>query len=320
MFDYQAMFEPEVNMMTNNFMGNQAVGVYTPITQFDIDEGRLLSLGFTYPEIHALRSIIAAGGKVTPNALTMYGIDYETASRIKYMYDIVTGKVTIETPDDLAKHLRKLFGKHRRIGIQDLALSRLQSVPRYAVIAGIKDETFSIYNSTKYPVNERLYDVVDVSSGRIFIETKRKPVLKYKQPKKIEGVIEIVELKKDGKVVIAVDKKYAMLCNRFVIIGSLRRPEFHLGMVEIICIEGTRVYIYANNMGTKETVRYSGGTQRVYDYGCFPNEIKPKLFKVASEMYPLLSGVYAIEHPANSDFVIIPLEEKEEKIEDMIEE
>ena len=53
MFDYQAMFEPEVNMMTNNFMGNQAVEVYMPITQFDIDEGRLLSLGFTYPEIHA---------------------------------------------------------------------------------------------------------------------------------------------------------------------------------------------------------------------------------------------------------------------------
>lgn len=305
---------------TNNGFGNQAIGVYTPYNQFDIDETRLVSLGFTYPEIQTLRFIIASGGKATIHALTMYGLEYETAGRIKYMYDIVTGRVNIDGTDDLVKHLRKLFGKHQRIGIHNLALSRIQSVPRYAVIGGIKDETFSIYNSAQYPVEKRMYNVVDISNGRIFVETDRKPVLKYKQPKKIEGVIEIIELKKDGKVVVAVDKKYSRLCNRFVIIGSLKRPEFHLGMIEIICIEGTKVYIYGHCMGTRDTVRYNGGTQRVYEYGCFPNEIQPKLLKVAAEMYPILSGVYAVEHPANSDFRILPVEEKEERIEDTIED
>lgn len=299
---------------------NQAVGVYTPATQIVIDPMKLQSMGFSPAEINTLQYIVYNGGKVSPAALTSYGMDYESAKRLKYMYDIATCKVNIESTDDLVKHLRRMFGSHRRIGITDLALSKLQKVPRMAVVAGIKDTTFSIFNSNQYPVNERMYNVVDVTGGRIHIETNRKPVLKYKQAKKIDGVIEIIELKPNGNVVVAVDKKYARLCNRYIIVGSLKRPEFHHGLVEIICIEGTKVYIYAQTLGTKEMVRYNGGTQRVYDYGFMPREIEGKLISVASEMYPILCGVYASSTPSNSDFVIIPPEEKEESIEDIIEE
>ncbi len=300
---------------------NEAVGVYTPDTQISIDVNNLITLGFNMEEIQTLQYIVMNGGKVTPSALTSYGLDYESAKKIKYMYDIATGKINIESTDDFSKHLRKLFGTHRRIGIQNLALSKLQSVPRKAVIGGIRDETFSIYNSNKYPVNERMYDVVNVTGGRIWVETSRKPVLKFKQAKKLENVIEIIELKQDGKVVVAVDKQYCKLCNRFIIVGSLRRPEFHNGMVEIICIEGTKVYVYANNMGVRESVSYNGGTQRVYDYGFLPNEIQPKLLKVASELYPVISGVYASTNPANSDYHILTPEIKEEdSIDDIIEE
>ena len=35
----------------------------------------------------------------------------------------------------------------------------------------------------KHPANERMYDVVDVTGSKIFIETSIKPVLKYKQQK-----------------------------------------------------------------------------------------------------------------------------------------
>lgn len=290
----------------------EAVGVYTPNSQLDIDHEMLRSIGFTDEEIATLEYIISNGGNISKPALLSYGLPYELADKIKYMYDIVTGKVTIESTDDLVKHLRKMFGNHRRIGITDLALSKIRKVPRKAVIAGIKDETFSIYNSNKYKPEERMYDVINITNDRIFIETARKPVLKYGQSKKIDGVIEIIELKPDKKVVVAVNKKYARLCNRFVIVASLRRPEFHHGLIEIICIEGTRVYVFAQSIGNKETIRYSS-TQRVYDYGYLPNEIQPKLIKVASELYPMICGVYAVTYPANSDYRILLEEEEDEQ-------
>lgn len=290
----------------------EAVGVYTPNSQLDINHEMLRSIGFTDEEIATFEYIISNGGNISKPALLSYGLPYELANKIKYMYDIVTGKITIESTDDLVRHLRKMFGNHRRIGITDLALSKIRKVPRKAVIAGIKDETFSIYNSNNYKPEERMYDVVNITNDRIFIETTRKPVLKYGQSKKIDGVIEIIELKPDKKVVVAVNKKYARLCNRFVIVASLRRPQFYHGLIEIICIEGTRVYVFAQSIGNKETIRYSS-TQRVYDYGYLPNEIQPKLIKVASELYPMICGVYAVIYPANSDYKIIIEEEEDDE-------
>lgn len=285
--------------------GYNAVGVYTPKNQFDFDVNKLRALGFTLEEINFLGFIVANGGSVSRSELCKNGLTYEQASRIKYMYDIVIGKTSVESTDDLSKHLRKMFGNYRHIGIQDLAVSRISEVPRKAVIAGITDKTFSVYNSAGKPQNERMYNVVGVTKERIYIETPIKPVLKYKQQKFVDGVIEIKELKGNGNVVVAVDKKYIRLVNRFVIIASLRRPEFHLGMVEIICIEGTKVYVYAQTMGVRDTVKYNMGTQRVYDYGFFNYEIKPKLLAVATELYKLVCGVYAEKVPANQDFIMI---------------
>lgn len=320
MFDFYGMgYGNEYN--TYEPMANNGImGVYTQNTQISINLDQLLSLGFTLEEINTLNYIIMCNGKVTQSALVSYGLPYETAQKIKYMYDIATGKISINSTDDLVKHLRKTFGAHRRIGINDLALSKIQKVPRKAVVAGIGDTTFCIYNSMKHPANERMYDVVDVTGSRIFIETSIKPVLKYKQPKKIDGVIEIINLKDNGNVVVAINKEYARLCNRYIIVGSLRRPEFHHGMVEIICIEGTRVYIYAQTMNSNETVKYNGGTQRVYDYGFYTKDITSKLVAVASEIYNIVNGVYAADIPSNSDFHVLSLEQKEPSIEDSIEE
>ena len=289
-----------------------AMGIYTQQNQFDLDHQKLTMLGFNSGEIQTLELIVNNGGKVSTNALTMYGLSYDQARRLRYMYDICIGKVVIESTEDLCKHLRKMFGGHRRIGIQDLAVSKINKVPRKAVVAGIKDETFCIYNSANYPILERLYDVVNVTSTRITIETDRKPVLKFKQPKYVEGVVEIKEAKPNGKALVAFDKKYCKLCNRYIIVAGLRRPEYHLGMAEIICIEGTKVYVYASNMGTKESVSYSMMTQRVYDYGVFPNQIGNKLKAVASELYKQLCGVYAEIIQSNQDYSIIPFEDLEE--------
>lgn len=292
------------------YRDNQAMGVYTPDTQLDFDPIKLSSLGFSIEEIQTIEYIVCNGGRVTTQGLTGYGISYEAAKRLRYMYDIMVGKVVLESSDDLIKHLRKMNPHVERIGMQNLAISSIREVPRKALIANITDPTFKIYNSKQYPLDKRMFDVVDVSSSRIFMETSIRPVLKYKQSKIVEGVIEITEEKPNKKLIIAVDKKYCRLCNRFVIVASMRRPEFHFGNVEIICIEGSRVHVYAQKMGIKEGVKYNGSVQRVYDYGYLPQEIQPKLMACATGLYRQVCGVYAAAYGPTDEYNIIVEEQR----------
>ena len=292
---------------------SDAMGVYTQQSQLDFDPNKLIALGFNQAEVQTFQYILSNGGKTSTNALMQYGLSYEEARKLRYMYDICMGKVIVESTDDLSKHMKKMFGTARKIGISDLAVSKLSSVPRKAVVAGINDATFKIYNSAQYPIQQRLYDVVDVTGTRVHVETERKPILKHKQPKFIADVLEIIEVKSNGKVIVAFHKKYIRLLNRFIIVGSLRRPEFHSGLVEIICIEGSKVYIYAQNMGIRDKVSYNMGTMRVYAFGVFPNEIQAKLKTVAAELYKHLCGVYATVIPANQDFMMLPIEEDKDE-------
>lgn len=295
-------------------MPNECMGVYTAQNQFDFDPVMLSSLGFNPMEIQTLSFIVMNEGKATVNSMVQhYGIPYEQAKKLKYMFDICTGRVLITSQEDLSKHLRKMFGQHKRVGIQDLAVSRIGEIPRKAVVSGIPEKSsFSIWNSIKYPFKERMYTVVDVTQTNIIIETDRKPTLKFKEPKVLEGIAEIKSGPVNGKITVAINRKYCRLCNRFVIVGSMRRPEFHNGMVEIICIEGTKVYVFADTVSAKKYSRYGTTTQRVYDYGFFPSEIHPKLMSCASSIYKRLCGVYASPVAANSDFQMIADDEPEE--------
>lgn len=286
------------------------VGMYTPETQISINPDSLLAIGFGQQQIEVLKFLIANDGKVTlPKMVNIYGIPYEQARDLKYMYDIVTGRVVIDGELNLIKHLRRMFGKNRRIGINDLALSKVQEVPRMAVVANIKTEPFTIYNSNNYKPENRLYKVVDVTGGRIIVETTRKPQLKFGTEKKVEGELEIRSIDKRGVVTIAFDKKVCRLCNRFIIVASLKRPEFHHGLAQIICIEGTKVYVYAQTLNPKKGIQYNMGTQRVYDFGFLKTEIDNKLMRAAAWLYPLVCGVVGSIEPANSDFQTLPIEE-----------
>lgn len=293
---------------------NNGMGVYTYNNQFDLDPVMLKSLGFTEQEISVLSFIVMNGGKATVNSMVnYYGIPYEQAQKLKYMYDICTGRVIISSEEDLSKHLRKMFGKHQRIGIQNLSTSCVGEVPRTALIAGIpKDSPFAIWNSINYPPFERMYTVINATPSNVTIETNRIPVLKYKQDKFIDGILKIVDGPKDGVLQVEINRDYCKLCNRFVIVASLRRPEFHHGMVEIICIEGTKVYVFADTMAAKKYSRYGNNSQRIYDYGFFPTEIRAKLMASASRVYQSLCGVYANSIGANSDFVILPKDAEKE--------
>ena len=292
------------------YLDQSGMGVYSYGTQFELDPYKLKTLGFTQEEIDTVNYIVSYFGKVTvANMVQNFGISYEQAQRLKYMYDICTGRVVIDSTDDLAKHLRRMFGKHRRIGINDLDTSKIGEVPRKVLIGGIPETTpDGVWNSNKYKGIDCMYDAINITGGTVVIRTNRIPKLPYKYPKKLDGILEIMSDPKDGIMEVAINKKYCRLCNRFVIAASLRKPEFHLGLVEIICIEGTRVYVFADEIKGKTYTRYGSTSQRVYDYGFTPGEIKPKLLNSATLVYRKLCGVTAFQHPANVAFSVMPEE------------
>lgn len=295
---------------------NGGCGIYTAQSQFDFDENMLYRLKFTRQEVQALKSVFNCFGTVTTGKAMQMGYSQEAAKKLKYAYDIASGNIMIESSDDLSKHFRKMFGAHNRIGIQHLAVSRIQSVPRKCVLGNIPDGPFEIFNSKHYNVYDRMYDVLNVTGQSILINTARKPVLRYGASKKLDGVLEITEVKNDGTIDVVVNREYARLCNRFIVVASLRRPEFYHYMVEIICIEGTRLYVFATTMKNKETVSYKGGSQRVYDYGFLKGEIMQKVKNTASILYKRLCGVYAEMIPGNMDFEFL---EKVQKADDTVE-
>lgn len=267
-----------------------------------VDVNQLLKLKFTRQEINSLKYVLSCCGTVTPMKAQQCGADPNFAKKLKYMFDISTGRITIETPDDLSKHLRKMFGAHQRIGIQNLAVSKLNKVPRKCLIGNIPAGKFELYNSKHYDPVSRMYDVVNVTSSNIEIVTSRKPVLKYREKPVLDGVIEITQVNNDGTVNAVVNKQYARLCNRFIVVASLRRPEWYHGLVEIICIEGTKIYVFATTMKDGETPSYKNGTQRVYDFGFYKQEIKSKLLNTAQIIYNSLGGVYSSTEAGNMEF------------------
>ena len=118
-----------------------------------------------------------------------------------------------------------------------MAVSKVTSVPRLAVVGGIIEEPYAIWNSNRYKGLDAMYLVKDVTGSKVTIETSRKPQLEWGKARDIPGVLEIKGIRNNGKAVVTFDKKYCRLCNRFVIIASLRRPEFHLGEYEMVCFE-----------------------------------------------------------------------------------
>lgn len=284
----------------------------------NIDRNQLYKLRFTPQEVDALQRVLNYFGTVTTLKAQQFGFPPEAARKLKYMYDIVSGNVVIETPDDISKHFRKMFGAHQRIGIQHLSMSRLTRVPRKCLLGNIPAGKFEMYNSKHYKPADRMYDVIAVTSSNIVVTTARKPVLRYKESKKQDGVAEILQLNQDGSVNIEFNREYARLCNRFIVVASLRRPEFYHSLVEIICIEGTKLYVFAVTMRDSEIPNYKNGTQRVYDYGFLKSEIKSKVMNTASILYKQLSGVYAVTEEGNMDFEILKREASDDNTEEEV--
>lgn len=308
------------------------------ISIYDIDANMdmLLKLGFRMEELEVCKSVLMNYGKVTSPVLSSLGFSYKDIKKLQYLHDIITGRITVDigNAEAVSKHFRKMYGENNRIGIRHFPLSKFSTVPRLAVIAGIPESSYSIYNSSNEREGVRMYPVIGSGDKKIIIQTRRKPVLPYGSEKKlyfirnkenekicytedchkisrelkksgkveIGTVLEIKKLTEDKKVVVAVDKKYIRAVNRYVIVASFQEPEFHLGLYKLVAFEGTKVYVYGEVMKDSENVQYNRSTQRIYDFGFQKGQIQSKLEKTAKELYTYLRGFYYEFIPANMEY------------------
>lgn len=274
-------------------------------------------LGYEEHEVMAAQELLANGVKFTPNMLGQLGFNSFEVQRLRQIHDIITGKKVIETADDLSHHIKRIH-RGRRLSMAELLPSKVLRVPRKAVIHSITDPTFKMYNSENYSKINRFYDVVGVGGSRIHIETARKPVLKFKQSKVVEGVIEIQELLESGRVKIAVNREYAALCNRFVIAMGFRKPELHHGCAQIVGLDGTKVYVYAKSIGKREKLDFMLGSARVYDHGIFPEDIVPKLQSAAEMNFYRVGGRHIEYYPYTEEYkILIPEGTREEEDDEL---
>ena len=274
----------------------------------DFNYKRLMGLGFSQVEIQTCENLFNRGAKFTPTFLQQYcGYDYETATKLKYLYDIAQGKIEIETDDELCKHLKKIFGKRRRVTIADLPPSNITEVPKLCLIAEITDPLFHIYNSGLYELHQRFYRVLQATPTKTVVRTHRKPEIKFRGSKEVEGVAKVLtdEPNADGSIDVQFDPKYTRLCNRYLILASTKRPEFHLGCYEIIVVDGSKVYVFGRTLPAKWDLKYKAAQERVLDSGIFPDELNKRITRAAEMVHKRLAGVKANTLEATSVFDLI---------------
>lgn len=200
----------------------------------------------------------------------------------------------------LARHftyMRNNFNQSNGIEVRsnrDLPQSMITDVVELAEIEGIEDEDFSIYNSDRYEDNSR-YLKVKRKGNVVQLEPKRLPVLKYGKQPKIDGVI---ELRKDeysdfgeDSYTLFVNHKFVKLLNTFVICISVRMPDSHLGMIDIVTENGSRIYVYATEWTAKNrrlkasSNEYNSNQARIVDYGYTNKQLEDKLASVATKVF-----------------------------------
>lgn len=221
-----------------------------------------------------------------------------------YMYELYIGEKEIDTDDltQLCKHLKFINPHIPRVKMEDLEVSAVRDIPRLVVIEGIQDTAFKIYNRSEIlsfyakkmkevrdnhektakiqgrMKNSGVYLVEGISSSNVNFTSVLKPQISYKGAKEIPSVIGIKKIGIDSKTLhLWVNKKYCRLLNRYVIVASLRRPEFYISLREIVTGSGSVVYLYAQDIGVKKNFSYNSSSARVYDFGFQEYDIEDKL-------------------------------------------
>lgn len=232
----------------------------------------------------------------------------KAAERIVYAYDLVFQKKTVSSTNELQKHLKKMEGSTYKIDISDLPISKISRIEKQAIAFGINEPPFDVWN---YDKCKQLLKVIEHTPGHITVQTPIKPVIKYRGSFELPGKVKVARGltgPNNSECVVTFSKDHCVLCNNYVIVASTRNPEtnsrnnLHLGGYMLIAYEGTKIYVYAMDIGKRDKVNLGGG-DRIYDYGINPKEIKQRLNRVAAQVYKLLQCKYKEELQPKKKFI-----------------
>lgn len=300
--------ETVINVVGMDYIESRAMELKYAL---EIDKDMLIRLGFRNNEIGML--IVARFFGCSSSVQKMvnkFKMDFRDAQRVKYMDDIMTGRVTVNNRVELAEHLKRIYTGARRLDISDLAISTVTDMPRKVAVFGIKADRFKLFNSNAkgYKSKDRIYTVTKISQSYVHFITKKRPVIKYDESLEETGVCKVVRIIDECSIEVAVHKNHCMICNRFIILASMKKPSVHFGMVEIICRDGSTVYVYAQASNAYKQSNYYSGNQRVYDYGYFGNEIRGKLLRNAQAVYARVNGLIVTVVEPTMKFETLSLE------------
>jgi hypothetical protein len=304
-------------------------------------EEELLQLGFSRREIEIDCWINANYGRVTAQLCRKLGMSEDEIKRIIYMEKLIRGEASIGSDSDRIRHLKKMYnisgeeakqivfresiantghmmtddelikklkttyGKEVKQTINDLKVSKIYEITQGAVVDGIQEEPYTIWNSRQYKGKEALYKVISATGKSVTVETSRKPKLQYGARKKIDGVLEILGITQDGKAVIKFSTNVCKLCNRFVVVASTKRPQIHIGCVTIIGMSGRKFYVYAKNIGSSHKIKNNTSADRIYSYGVFSQDINERVQQTAMYVYSKVGGVRTEFERANEEYRVI---------------
>ena len=246
-------------------------------------------LGFTDIEYHTANGISnACGWSRIPSISTlqqMLYIDYNSAYRIRYLIELMSGRHNvdiyniygIEDIRNIARHFRKINSSCIKLTVDKLPASKISTIPKIAILCGIRDKRFAELNS-KNPNNISEYYLVDKTEQERYILRTSKKIADHGEDE--DKIVNILGRDTNSRIIVSAVTSHVRLCNRYIAVASTRQPQYHNGMYVLVNPNGDIVYVYSKTVAGYRNIgkNYS---ERVYKYGIIPNELDKVLKETA---------------------------------------
>lgn len=246
-------------------------------------------LGFSDIEYQAANSISSVcGWSRVPSIGTlqqMLCIDYNSAYRIRYLIELMSGKRNvdiyniygIEDIRNISRHFRKINRSCIKLTIDKLPTSKISTLPRIAILCGVRDRRFVELNS-KNPNNINEYYLVDKTTQDRCILRTVKSIKEHGEDE--DKIVNILGRDTNGRTILSAVTSHVRLCNRYIVVASTRQPQYHNGMYVLVNVYGDIIYVYSKTVAGYRNIgkNYS---ERVYRYGILPNELDRTLKETA---------------------------------------
>lgn len=291
---------------------------------FNMNVQQLLNLGFPAAAIQTVKNLHDNKIWFSTQKLREQGFNDAQIKTIMKIFRICSGGTLLETDEQLRSVLKSSVGKElnikRQIGLPspnklkefaqqnniDLRLNvndMTQDIPLMAIVSNIKTEPYNVWNYV--PEDKKtVYRVLKRSPKTITVETTVNPKIEHGGIKKIQNMFEIQGPTNRGTAIVEFGRQYSRIFNRFIIEASFTKPTVHCGCYRLLCGDGSYLYVFAFNIGTKKITQtqLNSPNRRTYDWGIGKKAISSKLMHVERVLYSAFACVKSEIEPATQSF------------------